>query len=109
MNVKEIQEIVNSPILPTQTKESLIINSLAEDKNVATDIIKILSREREVNQGLISDMNLELSRAHTYIDRRSELKPESKENFNKSFVLDKIAAFYIKHKGLVTHCFNRFK
>jgi len=107
MDIQELKQIIDSDI-PISVKENLIIDSLAKDETVVTTIVKVLSKERETNKELITDMNLELSRAHVYIDMRPELKPESKENFNKNFVMDKIAKFYVNYKSLISHCFNRF-
>lgn len=108
MNLEEIKTIVNNDNLNSSMKESLIISSLASDKRVIPIIMKMLNVEREENRTLIMDMNLELSRAHIYIDERPESKTEAKQSFNKNFILDEIAAFYIKNKKRVTHCFNRF-
>jgi hypothetical protein len=69
----------------------------------------MIDRERTNKKELITDMNLELSRAHIYIDMRPETKVEGQDCFNKGFVLDEIAKFYLRYKGSITHCFNRFK
>ncbi len=107
MDIRELREIINSD-LPNEVIESDIIKSLSKDKEVIPIVMRILERERENNKNLINDMNLELSRAHIYIDERPESIVEGKDRFNKNFVLDEIAKFYIKHKSFVTHCFNRF-
>lgn len=107
MNLKQLKEIINSPI-PSNVMESLIIASLAKDKNVMKDILALIEEERNTNNELISEFNLQLSRAHIHIDCRPESKSESKESANKSFIMDEIAKFYIKYKGVVTHLYNRF-
>ena len=107
MDIKTIKSIANSE-QPNDVKEMLIIRVLATDKNVIPMIMDILQAERKSQKELIQDLNLELSRAHIYIDMRPESKKESKESFDKGFLLDEIAKFYIKYKGKVTHCFNRF-
>lgn len=108
MNVKEIKEIVNLNNVSDDIKESLIIKTLASDEKIIPLIMDILNTEREQNKDLLTDMNLELSRAHIYIDERPESKVEGKDPFNKGFILDKISEFYIKYKENITHCFNRF-
>ncbi|HZI23612.1 MAG TPA: hypothetical protein VFD46_00960 [Chryseolinea sp.] len=108
MNIKKISEIVGQKLLPNEAKRDLIIMVIADDKEAIGDILKILATERRQSKELIIDMNLELSRAHCYIDERPETSKELKQQFNKSFIMDEIAKFYIKYKGRVTHCFNRF-
>ena len=107
MDIKTIKSIVNSDS-PNNIKEMLIIRELSADKNVIPMIMEILQTERKSQKELVQDLNLELSRAHIYIDMRPESKKEVKEGFNKGFILDEIAKFYIKYKGKITHCFNRF-
>ncbi len=108
MDTKLLKSILNSN-LSEELKEQQIINVLSNDKKVIPLIMKILDAERKSNSELITDMNLELARAHIYIDMRPESKDESKDSFNKGFILDEISKFYIKYKGFVTHCFNRFQ
>lgn len=107
MDIKTIKTIVNGN-QPNDIKEMLVIGVLATDKNAIPMVMKILETERKSQKELVQDLNLELSRAHIYIDMRPEQKKESKESFNKGFLLDEISKFYIKYKGKVTHCFNRF-
>jgi len=107
MNIKSLKDIVNSET-PDSLKYLKIIQLLASDENALSDMIKILDEERRIKKELIMDMNLELSRAHIYIDLRQENKSEAKESFNKNFIIDEIAKFYFKYKSMVKHCFNRF-
>lgn len=108
MNLKRLKEILDSRE-PDNVKEHLIIQCLSKDEKVIPTIMKILGSERDEKKQLILDMNLELSRAHIYIDERPENKAEAKQSFNKSFVIDEIGKFYFKYKGIIGHCFNRFK
>ena len=108
MNLDEIKEIINSD-LPDEIKESQLIESIANDENAVPNIMLMLAFERKTNKNLLMDMNLELSRAHIYIDMKPEGKQETKDSFNKAFIMDEIAKFYIKYKGKIVHCFNRFK
>lgn len=112
MNLADIKEIINNPVLPDPTKETMIIMSLSQDPKIIPDILQILNQERIFTNGLITEMNLELSRAHIFIDdlEFENVKKETKRSgsFTQTFVLDKIAEFYIKYKNNIRHCFNRF-
>lgn len=114
MNILNIAKIINLPISEEQKRE-LILVEIARDKDAIPTVMKILANEREQNSELIRDMNLELSRAHIFIDDYMPepvklRKGESEEKgFNRKFITDKIAEFYINYKDAVTHCFNRFK
>lgn len=72
-------------------------------------MLSILQTERSANKEIISDMNLELSRAHIYIDEYTESTRMEKARFNKGFILDNVSKFYIKYEARITHCFNRFR
>ena len=110
MNLKKIKEIVDNSAYTPSLKENLIIKELSKDEDVMPKLMKILASERKEKRQTIIDMNLELSRAHIYIDGLDfkNIKKEDKR-FTKEFVLDKISEFYIEYKGIVSHCFNRFK
>lgn len=107
MDIKKIKKIVES-MYSDEDKRYLILRDIALDKNAIPDILNILDAERKTKQELILDMNMELSRAHIYIEDIKEPARVEKSSFNKKFVVDSIAAFYVKYKGIVGHCFNRF-
>ena len=107
MDIDIIKEIVNSEDSVHQ-KEIRLLEHLASDKDCIPILMRILNSERTMKRELIKDMNLELSRAHIYIDMMQESKSDAKGSFNKGFVLNEIAKFYFKYKQVVTHCFNRF-
>ena len=107
LQVKEIKKIVNSN-LPEAVQAMQIINVIASYENAIPIILEILQSERQSKSELVQDMNLELSRAHIYIELLKESSEEREEGFNKSFVIEKITEFYSKYKGMVRHCFNRF-
>ncbi len=107
MDIEKIKQIVSSQI-SEDFKSQAIIEVLSRDEKVIPLMMDILKSERKSKDELIADMNLELSRAHIYIDMRPEVKSESKDSFNKSFINDEIAKFYIKYKSIIAHCFNRF-
>ncbi len=112
MDLVELKQILNSDS-SDEVKKSQVINCLAKDKEVIPVIMRMLEREREIKSELITDMNHELSRAHVFIDdfmpEPVKLKKgETMIGFDKNFVLDKIAEFYINYKSLIRHCYNRF-
>ena len=88
MKIDSIKTIVNNVLLPDDMKRSMIISILAKDENVIPDILSILKQERISSKELITDLNLELSRAHCYIDEFTEDSKASKLPFNKSFIID---------------------
>lgn len=97
MNLKKIQEIINDGFLPNESKEQMILNVLSEDENLIPQLLEILEYERKRKKKLLSEMNLELSRAHLTIE-----KPEINE---KNFVFNKIVKFYHKNEDQIRHCF----
>ena len=107
MDIDIIKDIVNAES-SYEIKKIQLIEHLATSKDCIPTLLRILDRERSNNKELITDMNLELSRAHIYIDMRAESAAERKQDFNKGFILDEIAKFYFKYSKVVTHCFNRF-
>ncbi len=112
MDLELLKQIINSS-LPDDVKEHKIIGVLAADDNALPEMMKVLESERSVKRRLITDMNVELSRAHIFIDlevvdKPSKNKKNSNEGFSKGFVIGEIEKFYTKYKSLVTHCFNRF-
>ena len=108
MDLDKIKAIVNTSGLSSKDKQQAIYEVLAQDVDAIPQMLKILNLEREQKHDLIVDMNLELSRAHLYVEA-VEVKKEPKiGNVNRPFIMDSIAAFYIKYKGKVSHCFNRF-
>lgn len=114
MDIEEIKKIINHEMYPDSTKEHLIIDHLASDKNCIPVLLKMLQMERTAKDELIKDMNLELSRADIHIQEpmlcgsNKELKGElAKFNAAKQFILNCITVFYHKYKGQITHCFNK--
>lgn len=85
------------------------IKSIVNDDLTTDEIKRHLEVERKRKKELITEMNHELSRAHTYIDSYTESERAAKNNCNKSFIMDQIAKFYFKFSDQVTHCYNRFQ
>lgn len=112
MNFEKLQRILALEI-DDGSKRKLVLQELSNDKKVIPNLLEILQSEREEQKELILDMNIELSRAHLYIDDYAVLEKTKsgapkKEGVTKHFVMDKIAEFYVKYKGKVSHAFNRF-
>ncbi len=115
MDFKKLEQALNAPV-EDAIKRKRVIAVLAEDKNAIPDLLDLLAQERQNNKDLITDMNSELSRAHIFIDElnpallgKKEKLTNLGEQVTKPFIMDEIAKFYIKYKGMVTHCYNRFK
>ena len=70
MDIKKITEVVNMEI-PDDIKENYILSVLADDVEVIPKILKILEYERERNKELITDFNVELSRAMVVLNDNS--------------------------------------
>ncbi len=105
MDLETIKKIVNSDS-PSKSKELQILYVLAADKNAIPTILDILNAERKSNNEMITDLNLNLSRTHIFVDEYVDKVKE--KQFTRAFILDKISEFYIKYKGRISHCFNRF-
>lgn len=105
MNLKLIKGIVESE-LPDFAKEDQIIKHLSQDEKVIPKILKMIEIERESKNELLKDMNLELSRAHIYID--TSIPKKEAKGFSRNFILDCISKFYVENKSRIGHCFNRF-
>ena len=91
MDIKKLREIINLPI-PDDRMEEYIISFIAEDKEVIPNILRILSAERENHSELISDMNLELSRALIVLQDKNI-------KYNKNVIADPVwvSSEIIKH------------
>ncbi len=113
MNIAKIREIVNDDSLLEPIKRMRIISCIAEDKNAIPTVLSILAAERESKDELITDMNLELSRADEALQNPlafasdKSAKDYIKFQQAKEFILNNITGFYIKYKGKITHCFNK--
>ena len=113
MNIEKIKTAVNSQLSEDMVRAS-IIRAIAEDKHAISDILELVKTQTEIKHELINDLNLNLSRAHIFIDSYMPDQPklkknESEPNFSKSFVVDEIAKFYLTNQNRIVHLFNRFK
>lgn len=100
MNLKALAEVLKLEV-PDQVKKDKILRILSSDENTIVYLLRILDHERDANKELISDLNLELSRAHVHI-----LSPKL---MKKIFTLNNIELLYIKWKEKIKHCFNYFQ
>lgn len=113
MNIEIIKEVVNDPILPDEAKSDKILQIIAKDKNAIPTVMQLLAAERQFKDALISDMNLELSRADVHIQdpMLASKDKAAREHIQlvqaSEYVLNHITAFYVKYKGAITHCFNK--
>lgn len=103
MNIKKIKDVVNMDI-PDDIKENYILSVLADDDDVIPKILKILEYERERNKELISDFNVELSRAMVVLNDNS-LKYGKDVIAEPKWVVGEIKKHFIKWKDYVSSGF----
>jgi hypothetical protein len=107
MNIDEIKYIVNASDIPDSSKRRFIIAIIAADKEAIPDILEFLKFERQSNHELIIDLNLEVSRADSFIDSLPKIKVRKGNDFTREFVQGCISDLYKKYKGRIGHCFNK--
>lgn len=112
MDLKKIEEVLQAPV-DDKMKRAAILETIAMDKDAIKDVLEMLQEERSKNNEMIIEMNLNLSRAHIFIEEYTpevvKLKKDEKpKTFDKYFVIDRISEFYIQYKNYINHCFNRF-
>lgn len=101
--IKKIKEILNDPIYPDDVKKQLMFEEIAKDKDAIPAILSILSSERRKKKELISEMNLQLSRAHIALEKG---KPAKRGLNSDRFVEKEIEKFYILNHDQIGHCFK---
>jgi hypothetical protein len=99
MDIKLIREVVNSSA-DDGTIEYMIIQILAQDEKVIPTIMDILAAERKKKSKLITEMNMQLSRADIGLGD-NELNEDG-------FMQEEIRKFYAKFKDQVGHCFKDY-
>ena len=99
MDINKIKEIVNSP-LPEIYKEKAILSVLAADKKVIPYIMEILNYEREKNIEIITDFNVELSRALVALDDEN-VKSNKKAKLDPKWVAGEMRKHYLKWQDFV--------
>ncbi len=104
MDIAKIKEIANASHLPDDIKELSIINVLSEDKKVIPMLMEILESERVANSALISESNLELSRALVALKDPNLMT--RKPIIETKFVVDKIMEHYLKWQHRIRCCFH---
>ena len=100
MDLQRITDIVNSTS-SSEEKEYLIIETLSRDKNIIPTILEMISIERKNKSELISEMNLQLSRADLFIN--------NPRMADKEFITGEISRFYSENKDVIFHCFKKKK
>jgi hypothetical protein len=98
MDINKIREVVNDAAIPYESKKNIIISIIAHDQDVIPAILVILQAEREVSKELLSDTNLELSRALIHIDNPKYME--------KRFVIGEIKRHYLKWQHKIRCCFK---
>lgn len=87
--------------MPEANKRAVILDIISSDMDALKDMMSILHFERERKRQLISEMNLQLSRADVCIQEPKIAKRE--------FVLTEIDKFYTENKDQIGHCFPKQK
>lgn len=105
MDIKAIQNIVNQE-LPDNIKREMIISILAADKQVIPTMLKILQAEREDSNALITESNLELSRALVTLEDPNVGKKKPKPVISLPFVTGEIRKHYLKWQHRIKCCFK---
>lgn len=57
MNLKIIQEILNLPLAPDETKKHLILQEIAKDTGAIPYLLTILNEERNAKDNIISELS----------------------------------------------------
>jgi ribosomal protein L18 len=103
MNIQKIKEVVNDKLIVENAKRHLILQIIAEDKDAHKTLLEILDIQNKQKQELIEDLNLEVSRLHIFM-----LDPKLLKQSTKKFALQNVEDLYVKYKGIIKHCFNKF-
>ena len=82
-------------------QEHLIIQTLAKDEKVIPIIMDILAAERSLKKEVITEMNMQLSRADIGLDNPEVINKDD-------FIQKEIKDFYAKYKDSVGHCFKDY-
>lgn len=105
MDLKKIKLILDQEEIPTKAKEAYIIQVLAEDTEALPLMFKILHEERVAKNEMLNDLNIELGKAHIYVNDTKTTG--QKRTLSRELVLEHIANFYKKYKGKLEHHFTR--
>ena len=105
MDLKAIRLALDSSI-EDDLKERIILSIIGKDEKAIPFVMEMLSNEREDNRELKYAMNLELSRAHIYIENPDAINGKNKEE-KKAFVIREIDKFYTQFRDRIHHCFNK--
>lgn len=103
MNIPQIKAIIELDILDS-VKRNLILSVIATDKEAIPYILSILNNERETNEKLLLDTNLELSRALVLIEDPKVQK--LKTRIEPKFVREKIHEHYLNWRDRIRCCFQ---
>ena len=100
MDIKKIREIINLN-LSDELTENYLIAIISDDKKVIPVILELLNSERELKEKLLSDTNVELSRALVVLQDKN-LKYNKKIIADPSWVVGEIIKHYKKWKDYIT-------
>lgn len=107
MNLNKIREVLSSG-MPEENIRMAIIQIIADDKEAISDVLKILSFEREIKDKIISELNLNLGRADLCIENSSWFDG-NKKGTGKEFVRGEISAVYEEFNQYIRNPFRKNK
>jgi hypothetical protein len=99
MNLDNLKNIIDNPILTDNQKRNAIYEELSKDENAIITILMTIDAERKNKKQLIADLNVLLSKSHVALE-------EPKLN-KDNFVQKEISKFY--DSGRIGHCFPKQK
>lgn len=100
MDIRAIKTILEIEEWDDELKKKAILNVIASDDKSVTLLSEIIQMRFERDQDLINELNLNLSRAATFIHGNSQAE--------RSFVMDRLESFYSNHRKRLKDCFNLF-
>lgn len=104
MDIKKIRDIINLN-LPDEVTENYLIAIISDDKKVIPTLLEMLDSEIELNERLLSDTNVELSRALVVLQDKN-LKYNKKIIADPAWVVGEIIKHYKKWKDYIGCCFK---
>ena len=104
MDIKKIRDIINLN-LPDEATENYLIAVISDDKKVIPTLLEMLDSERKLKEKLLSDTNVELSRALVVLQDKN-LKYNKKIIADPQWVVGEIIKHYKKWKDYIGCCFK---
>lgn len=102
MNLELIKQIVNQENVQDFIKEVQLIDALAAEDEVITNLLKIVQRQLYVKNKLIPELNFNLARSKYFLETRiPKTKGKAKPGLTREFVIEETEKFYKKNKDII--------